>query len=229
LQLLGILVLGCRLAATPLYLLKEDVLNIAQIKDGITLAINNALSLLNESTKLFENKSYARSYTLSHISIEEISKISMLLRIGLLTRINGEVNWKVFWKKFKDHKNKIINNSFWVLFFAQYVAGFDEKWYVENSQKVIDKKNDLKNNSLYVGFDGNKFYEPSSIVLFEKAELELKFAKATVIMVDSIKQNLFDLFDKDENELLRMFESLENYSKETLVEFLNYYEEIITS
>lgn len=209
--------------------MKNDTLNITQIKDGIALVLNNASSLIIESSILFENKSYARSYTLSYICIEEISKISMLFRIGLLIKINGDADWKTFWKRFKDPKNKLINKTFLVLFFSQYVDGFDDKWFVENSCKVIDNKNDLKNNSLYVGFDGNKFYEPFGIVLFDKSELALKYAKSTIKMVEAIKQNLYEMLEKNESEILEMFNNLKGFSKEELVEFLNYYEDIITS
>lgn len=115
----------------------------------------------------------------------------MLFRIGILLRINGKIDWKTFWSRYKNHKYKLINNSFWVLLFAQDADSFNYEWYIENSNKVISKRNDKKNDSLYVGFNGTSFYEPITNITKAQSKREVLLAKQIFKMIESLREKIF--------------------------------------
>ena len=89
-------------------------MSLARYNDSLTLeqlivAHNkikaNAASLYNEAQLLFENEMYARSYFLLCIASEELGK-SIIVISAIVDLMAEEINWRSFWKKLRNHKDK---------------------------------------------------------------------------------------------------------------------------
>ena len=83
------------------YIIDENLL-----KRYYPAALQNAKLLLEESNKLLELKSYARSYFLACASIEEIGKALMAFS-GLGRNLNNPGTQSSLKKAFEDHSAKI--------------------------------------------------------------------------------------------------------------------------
>ncbi len=206
-----------------------QTLKIEDINEGMKKVLNNASSLIEDSELLYKSNKYPRSYTLAHLSIEEIAKLPMLFRIGTLIKINETIDWKKFWDNFGKHNKKLLNNLFWsFLYFSNNSPNINIESFLNDSIKVISKKNDLKNNSLYVGFIGNKFIEPSETILEHRAQIILELSKRTYKLAEALMSNFIEGLEKTEEEIIKQFEKME-LSKDNLAEFLNRFEDIIIS
>jgi AbiV family abortive infection protein len=154
-------------------------LNISQIDTYISALIENARELIKESEILFNSNAYARSYTLAHIAREEISKCKILYAAGRRLISGVEVDWKLTMRRLRDHKAKLrqetVHNSFLVA-----LAG--DKELLGQMLSAVEyssvKRNDDKNNSLYVGIDSDgKITNPTQIITRDLAERTIKLAK----------------------------------------------------
>lgn len=144
-------------------------LNIASIKDGIEKIIENSTSLINEASILYEAGYYARTYTLSHIAREEVAKIFMLCRVGIEIMGGKEYDYKKIRKRFHSHKSKVE------LFSAIHI--------ITNT----DKLSKIKNDSLYVGYEGVLFTSPQDKISKEFAKNALELAKSRLLFIEKTK------------------------------------------
>ena len=76
-----------------------------QIRVLSDYCLQNASELVEEAKLLFENKKYARSFFLSTIALEEVSKRDVLW--GAIFLGEDEQQWKKFWNKFRHHDVKL--------------------------------------------------------------------------------------------------------------------------
>jgi AbiV family abortive infection protein len=150
-------------------------LTIDQIISGCEKISANARALISESDTLCKAVAFARAYALAHLAREECAKIPMLFKCGVLVILGQPVDWNKLEKRLRDHKSKISNDKATLVMFAElYAGGAPSVESAANainalladhpimSQESLDHWNRRKNDSLYVGFDGNDFVEPSS-------------------------------------------------------------------
>ena len=172
-------------------------LDLEVLKLGIAKNLRNAQELIDEAEILFERQKFARTYLLSHISIEESSKCAMLLKIIAFIIWEEEIDLKNVRKRYSNHKEKIKN--FELLRLITDKLNYSQ----QDFNRLIEETNTSKNDSLYVSWSNeNKFISPSEKFTKEKAEEKLNSALEYCKLYTSISLKLFD----NEIEIYRMLE-----------------------
>jgi AbiV family abortive infection protein len=130
----------------------------------------NSRELYEEAEILKKHEKYARSYTLYHLSIEEIGKVFIIYKF-LLNDDYSEGKIKKFDKEFKEHKIKIdfstnINLIIHWLFKGNLALEAFKNLKYTNEQ--INDLNNFKNISLYTFIDNENVFKPSDIINSEE-------------------------------------------------------------
>jgi AbiV family abortive infection protein len=153
-------------------------LNLNQIDEYMLALIENSRELLRESEVLFANEAFSRSYTLAHIAREEVAKCKILYAAGRRLASGIEVDWKLTMKRLRDHKSKLRQETVGNSILAA-ILGDEESFEktLGGASVSSDKRNDDKNNSLYVGIsvDG-KISLPNKVIDKSLAERNIKLA-----------------------------------------------------
>ena len=153
------------------------MLSYNELKNGFDLALENAKELFQEAEGLAIFEHYSRAYTLYQLSIEEIGKCIILLRAV----IDGSKGLDIGYSYLKslgyfDHQSKTrcslgAERVLFKLF--EKSTGYDCSELLKNVELGVGKVNEtnmLKNNSLYVGFVGDKFVSPKTVITKEMVD-----------------------------------------------------------
>ena len=77
------------------------------LRAGREKLLENAIELIEEANILLDNNKFSRTYTLSHLAWEELSKIPVLNTIEIELALGNEINWKSINRRLYNHKSKI--------------------------------------------------------------------------------------------------------------------------
>ena len=184
-----------------------------ELKNGFDLTLENARDLFNEAKGLAIFEHYSRAYTLYQLSIEEVGKCIILLRalIEGSLGVNIDSHYLRLLGYF-DHQSK-TRTSLWaesvMLKFFEQSTGHDITEFLkelEYDALHVKDINALKSESLYVGFNGNKFVAPKSVITKEmvddiafKADIRIH---AIIPMFPTEEQldEIVEFFKQNENE-----------------------------
>lgn len=148
---------------------------VSDLEKAYCLIYENAKELLEEAEILFAKEKYARAYTLSHISSEELSKLPILYRVATNVYFGIKVNWKDVNKRLRDHEGKLRMKFISQQFLIGSSLGFVESpEFIEKKAKIY---NDFKNVSFYAGIYEKDFIKPSQIITKEIAEANIGVTK----------------------------------------------------
>lgn len=200
----------------------NSTIKINEIKKGIRCCIENANDLIYEAEVLLNNKIIARTHSLSQLAMEEAGKSMMLYDLynSLQMGKRVEFDFKTFRKKFRDHKWKTFKtNLIDFMMFAENekINDLEEfsKTTFEEIKKIKDGHYDnLKNNSLYVSIENDRFLKPSEIFnenevtdffLLTKSKIEFltKWTKSRLEIDENFgadKEGIITLINKDLNK-----------------------------
>ena len=177
--------------------------------------IENAGELLEDAKLLLENKRYTRAYTLSHLLCEELSKIPMIGRALTESVMDKNYNWKELHKRLVNHNPKIR------LFMIMPTVNIKDLEKVvsmpmDEGMDAFEKKlNNLKNNSLYSGFQGNEFKKPSEVITKEIAEAMFEIASDYFLFMKVAEKRLRGNTYKTVNEeFISEFSKLKEFGVE---------------
>lgn len=157
--------------------------------EGIKLANENAISLLQDAKLLFENKRFERCVSLSILAIEESGK-SRIIRGILLTDDPKELK-----KGWQDYRRHTAKNLSWIV--PSLVIGGARR--LDDLKEIFEPNRDhgqtldnLKQLSFYTDvFSSKKWSIPSDVINEKLAIMILEFAKTLVTDksdgMDSIK------------------------------------------
>ncbi|MGE1525869.1 AbiV family abortive infection protein [Pseudomonas putida] len=143
--------------------------SLEQIDVYIDALLTNAASLIRESQILYDNEANARAFALAHLAREEIAKTLMLQAAGTRLLAGHPVDFKKLERRLRDHKQKLIAETINSIVFC---AGFDPNTaesMIGAARTAPDFRNDLKNNSLYVGFKNGIVSQPTQSFSAERA------------------------------------------------------------
>ena len=149
-------------------------LSLMQIVQGCRKILENAEELLEEAQVLFERQSYVRAYALAHIAGEELGKLPMLDGTSKDVIGGNVVDWKHFYKRFRNHPWKIgymlaSNLNPW-LEAADNANEADIAIQKFNQLgRRVDEFNRLRNKAFYVDLDEGYFQKPSEVVSRKEA------------------------------------------------------------
>lgn len=197
--------------------------------NGIYLSYQNAKDLFEEAQILEKHQKTSRAYTLYHLSLEECGRFHLIYNC-FSEYIEGEIKGKDFnygtLKKrgYEDHQLKIKEN-FDGIYKITYITlalsksninpdRFEEdfKDEIEEITKayeatlgIKDELNGLKNKSLYITFNNNKFISPDDSIMTSNY---LRIKQLTTISLQAI-QKILDFFEA-KGGFVKMREHLKN-------------------
>lgn len=161
---------------------------IEDLEKAYTLIFENAKELIAESEILLANERFARSYTLSHIASEELSKLPILFRVATDIYFDIKVNWKKVNKDLRNHEGKLRRK-----FMHQQVManpmGFNDE-VLKSIEEKAKHYNALKNDSLYAGIRNGEFTKPSRTIDREIAEANIEVLKEEIKLYEVTKYHL---------------------------------------
>ncbi|WP_373060411.1 AbiV family abortive infection protein [Zunongwangia sp. H14] len=132
----------------------------------IEKCLQNSRELSEEAKILKTHNRLARSFTLFHLSNEEIGKVFLILKFILRDDYNEEEIKKIK-RELREHKLK-IDYSRNIDFIVHYVSTQEINSEILNSltytREQITKLNNLKNISLYAYIDKEYAIKPSEIL-----------------------------------------------------------------
>jgi AbiV family abortive infection protein len=199
-----------------------DKLTLQNVDAGIQAILANVDSLTEEAALLFQNERMARAYTLAHLSREESAKVTMLHSVGAKLLLGIEIDWKSFWKRFRDHKFKLFQDSFFNVALAEINEGEEKPHYSQIAGAVPDR-NSWKNESLYVSWK-NGFQNPIKVIDKEKARNILLLARRSYELNKWISEKMRKFANRNAEEILHLKPIIEealNSSAEEMSELVN--------
>lgn len=199
-----------------------DELTLQDVDTGIQAIFENVDSLTEEAALLFQHGRMARAYTLAHLSREELAKVTMLHSIGAKLLLGIQVDWKSFWKRFRDHKSKLFQDSFFNIALAEIEEGKKKPHYSLISG-AVPFRNDWKNKSLYVSWE-NGFKNPIKLIDKEKVRNIIFLARRSYELNKHISEKIGKFTDRNAEEIQHLkpvIESVLNSSFEVMAELAN--------
>lgn len=179
---------------------KINNLKFDTIFEGAIKCMRNAQELCDEAEILHEHRKYARSFALSHFAREEFGKSLMLFRVLVDVSAGVKVDWKKLNRRFRDHKQKIVNDSaISAALFGQELKNQDLP--LEMLFSGTDLKNDRKNRCLYTDWQDDRFSLPSDVVTEKQSERNLSLAIYRIATLGPKLVELQRLKGANKNEL----------------------------
>jgi len=154
-----------------------QALSLSEIESLRSLALQNAKDLLEEAELLFEHQRFARTYTLAHLSSEELAKLPILAAHGVRLIQGKSISWKKLDKDLTSHATKLKG----LLLVDLIGTGKDPS---SRNIKIHDDTlsrvqlfNTLKNTSLYSGIYQGELFRPNAVFTRKLAEQALTVSK----------------------------------------------------
>lgn len=181
----------------------DESIHFDEIKKGILYCIENANDLISDSKVLLDNLRYARSYTLSQLAVEEIGKAIMLQDVydSLRSGNRHELDFKEFINNFKNHNFKTRESIL-----ADIITYIDCESKSKDSLAMglsaeLEKikkgnYNFLKNKSLYVSLESNRFIKPKDVFGKEETIKFFKKCKKRVSIISERFKNRLEFHEK---------------------------------
>ena len=159
-------------------------------------AIANASHLLAEAKVLFENDRYSRSYYLLCICNEELGK-SLLILSSIADLIDEKIDWKKFWRIYRNHKVKrgILESMEAIL-----AVAFGESASFNSIRDNLKAFEEFKMASLYSDIQSGVFAEPNELIKKDIAELMLSLSTKRFTFITSIPitNNMLETLSKED-------------------------------
>ena len=154
-----------------------NALSLSEIEALRALALQNSAELLEEAELLFQHKRFARTYTLAHLSSEELAKLPILAAYGVRLAKGKTISWTKLDEKLRSHAIKLKG----LLFVDLLGTDVDptSKTIQVHKQAVsrVELFNTLKNSSLYAGVYQGELYKPTAIFTEKLASEALTLAR----------------------------------------------------
>jgi len=159
--------------------LRHGNVTLPELEDGCRKALQNATDLLVDAQLLADGGGSPRAYALAHLALEELSKVTMLFRVGSQIQSGAEIDWKHLEKRFRSHKHK-----FWGSAFSAYVA--EDRPAEQGAEELLSDLStaadhlSLKEAALYVDMTSDGFTSPSERITSDATNALIKRAAAQV-------------------------------------------------
>lgn len=152
--------------------------------------IENAKNLFEEAQLLYTNERLSRAYFLFCICNEELGK-SVMITSAIVELVNESIDWKKFWRRLRNHKDKTGTIEHLENIFISSDANFTEP---NDIKKIIPELEEFKMASLYSDMFQNDFFVPDEIIpryivdsLLELTLKRIDFITSTVRSKDTLK------------------------------------------
>lgn len=174
--------------------MQEKMIKPEQIFSARIKALQNAKEIYEDAKILFEAGRWARAFFLIQIATEELGKYGILSTTSI-SAIRGKLNWKYFWKRLKNHRNKTKQ----VLLFENFHNFINQKKgeivSLEENTKYASLQENIKMKSLYSDIDPNgSSWKPSEIISKEICNIGLQLLEKRINLVESFEIEVAEKF-----------------------------------
>jgi AbiV family abortive infection protein len=152
-------------------------LSFEKLEEAYIFVYENAEELLQESRLLFENKRYARAYTLAQIAHEELAKLPIIYQEATRSFFKESHDWKTFYKRLRSHESKNKQNFVYSQTMLNASGNDSINLEYEKIKDNLTFVNHLKNVSLYADIKNNKFTKPALEIKKNLAKTQLELVK----------------------------------------------------
>jgi AbiV family abortive infection protein len=157
-------------------------LSIQKAAEGIEIIKQNSKSLLEEAELLYLNEKFARSFSLSILSIEEACKVPMIRMILIEDRSEKR---NEYWKMFRSHSEKNWGLRY-TKFTKESLMKFEKINLFFNNEKTISAEFDrLKQLSIYSDFGNNNDWS-SPLIFIDKSIAESGISVAKTFQAEKL-------------------------------------------
>jgi AbiV family abortive infection protein len=154
-----------------------NALTVPEIENLRALILANAKELVAEADLLFTHKRFARTFSLAHLSSEELAKLPLLAATGV-SLVNGQtVSWEKVDKQLRSHFYKLKALLLVDLLGKNIDPSAREIQVHKQSLSRVELFNELKNVSLYAGVYQDSMYKPSDAIPERLASEALTLAR----------------------------------------------------
>lgn len=178
--------------------------------------LDNARELLEEVDLLFENKKFARAYSLAHLACEELAKIIMISRVAYEVMRDKNIDWKRVNRRLRNHKEKIKDILALDFLYSSKTKNDEDVKNFYKDIKMTKYYNDFKNYSLYTSLIGDKFYKPSELFHHEFVKEYIKLAHNRFNVIEE-----FTLLSQDKLSEIFNSQKFKQLEKDFLYKIIN--------
>lgn len=180
-----------------------------RIIEGAIKTILNAQQLCDESEILHSHGKFARSFTLSHLAREEMGKSMMLYSVAIRMLLERNIDWKKVSRRFRNHKEKIVNDRAlsWA-FFISVLGDAPETSQISEilfNSGTVQHSNSQKNASLYVDWKDGQFVLPEEIISEQKSSRNLSIAVDRISFISKVILQLPKASKMQRSEIEELF------------------------
>lgn len=153
-------------------------LALPEIENLRALILANATELVAEAELLYEHRRFARTYSLAHLSSEELAKLLILVATGVRLAKGEAVNWERLDKHLRSHTTKLKGLLLVDLLGKNIDPSAKDIQVHKQSLSRVELFNELKNVSLYAGVYQDSMYKPSDAITERLASEALTAARS---------------------------------------------------
>jgi len=163
---------------------KKQSLSLSQMHNGFMMALEQAEHLAEESQILASRNLFAGALSKAILGLEEIGKNRLLLYQAGVMMMGIKAPWKQFWSFYRSHTKKLEMAIQWATILDPALLSVEDvkahlKLIIEEAVR-LDKR---KQESQYVGFDGNEFKIPKDCELKVEATAIKGFLQSLCIQL----------------------------------------------
>ncbi|MBI3432684.1 MAG: AbiV family abortive infection protein [Hydrogenophilales bacterium] len=164
-----------------------NALSLPEVENLRALVLENASELAEEAELLFKHKKFARTYTLAHLSSEELAKLPLLAAVGV-NLVNGDtINWSQLDARLRSHSAKLKGSLFVDLLGTNTDPTTRDIQVHEQALSRIELFNELKNVSLYTGVYQDSIYKPNAAITEKLASEALTAARNRLELFSTVE------------------------------------------
>ena len=164
-------------------------LSLDQLVSGRLQVLQNARDLIRDAEVLLSQGRSSRAFFLSCIAIEESGKYLMIMS-AILQSITGEVDWRGFWRRFKNHIEKTGNIVTFDAVLAGSLGESDLARILKRLNEEPLRRERSKLASLYVDYCDGGFSLPMTLFDEPSARAILSDAQAVLAFLESVEQEI---------------------------------------
>jgi AbiV family abortive infection protein len=164
-------------------------MTVAEIDELRIAVVDNSISLIDDADLLYVNGRYPRTYALSVLAIEEVSKLPVLVSCLEQLSEGTQPDWAGIDEFLNSHHGKLMmNQSYWA---SQRTPGGLDATGSRQWQDAIRAARDLhvrKLSGFYATSDGGVATSPAKAIDQKQAAFALKLARVSFNMLELVSR-----------------------------------------
>lgn len=165
-------------------------LTLKAIDEGIEAITANGADLVREAKVLLEIGAWPRAFALAHLAREEFARVIMLGAAAHRLLAGRTPDWKRLMARLRDHKSKLRQETVQNILLMQGLGHEGTSDFLCALPQIVERRNELKNASLYVNFSEGKFLRPADAVEERVARRTVELADMQLWQVRTVQEKM---------------------------------------